>query len=61
MSYTSKRNVVSIHLGVFLLCVTLFPVNAWALDPLGDIVVLKGLGLDFASTFFESSLALLKV
>jgi hypothetical protein len=41
---------------------TFFLINAWTLDPLGAIIFLnEGIGIDFTSTFFKSSLALLKV
>lgn len=48
---------------MFLLCASgaFFLVNVWALDPLEVIVFLKGIGVDFASTFLECSLALLEV
>ena len=51
-----------IHLEFVLPCVT-FLVIVWALDPLGVSVIVfnEGIGVDFASTFFESGLALLKV
>jgi hypothetical protein len=47
---------------VFLLCDAFFLFVDWALDPLGDIVVVQneGFGVGFASTLFESSFALLK-
>ena len=48
---------------MFLLCDAFFLFVVWALDPLGNIVVVfnKGFGVNFTSTLFESSLALLKV
>jgi len=54
---------VLIHLKVLLLCDAFFIVFAWALDPLRFIVVVlsEGFGVGFTSTFFKSSLALLKV
>jgi hypothetical protein len=50
---------------LFLLCDAFFLLVVWALDPLGNIVVVRvlneGFGVDFTSTLFESSLSLLKV
>ena len=62
LQYTSRR-VVLIHLGVFLLCDAFFLFDTWAIDPFGVIVAVlnEAFGVDFASTSFESSLALLKV
>lgn len=47
---------------MFLLCDAFFLFDAWAIDPLGVIVAVfnEAFGVDFASTSFESSLALLK-
>ena len=59
-----REGLFQSHLGVFLLCIiTFFLIHTWALDPSGYIVILlnEGFGDDFASTFFESGLALLKV
>ena len=55
--------MILIHLNVFLLCDTIFLIDPRALDPLRFIVVIQneGFRIDFTSTFFESSLALLKV
>ena len=49
--------------GSSLLCDLFFPIISWALDPLGIIVVVQNesFRIDFTSTFFESSFALLEV
>ena len=44
---------------MFLLCDAFFLLVVWALDPLGNIVVVfnMGFGVNFTSTLFKSSLA----
>ena len=48
-------------LEVFLLCDLCFLIGDWAFNPRGEVIFYEGFRIGFASTLFESSLALLKV